>query len=77
MKKANTAIPRNLGKTDRIIRFVIGAAMLSAAGAWWLLSDQPEGWFTQDGDGLLLTFLVVFGLYPLITAVIKYDPIYP
>jgi hypothetical protein len=51
---------RNVGTADRVIRIVLGVAMLSAV----VLLDGRERWF-----GLI-------GIVPLLTAVVRFCPLY-
>jgi len=51
---------RNVGAADRVIRIVIGVALLSAV----FLVDGPQRWF-----GLI-------GVVPLLTAVARFCPLY-
>ncbi len=55
----------NVGTVDRVIRFVIGIALL----VWGFLTFQ-------GGNSGLGIGLMVFSLIPLVTATIKFCPLY-
>lgn len=54
-------LKRNVGKTDRALRFVLGVALL---GAFFLVPDAPYRW----------AFLI--GIVPLVTAAMSSCPLY-
>ena len=59
-------MPRNIGLTDMNIRFVVGGVLLYLG-----LIDNPV-----LSDGLAKTVVAVAAVVPLLTAVLRFCPIY-
>jgi len=57
---------QNIGLTDRIVRFFVGGALL-AAGCLWIAEGGPATY----GVGTVL-----LSLYPLMTTMMGWDPLY-
>lgn len=66
MKHQDAHFPEmeNIGKPERIIRAVVGAAMIEIV---LLYPNAPMGW---------LTLLPMVALYPAFTAIFGWDPFY-
>lgn len=63
----------NIGLIDRVVRLVVGIAML-AGGAFYVAQAGALHTYTTTEMTMLITILV--SIYPLLTAVLGVDPIY-
>ncbi len=57
----------NIGLLDRVVRFIVGFALLAAGAIAMTMSPVITGWET---------LAVLVSVYPLLTAILGWDPLY-
>lgn len=72
----NRWIPQNLGWLDRLLRFVIGTAILAISLTILVLTGQPE-WLSPNQEVADWVYYAPFiSLYFFFTAMLGADPVY-
>ena len=70
-------VPQNLGWLDRLIRFMIGTAMLVAPVTYLLyLSPETPTWINDGAPMDWPYYSMLLSSYPLLTAMLGHDPVY-
>jgi len=60
-------VVQNLGWLDRVIRTFVAAAMLAVPSYFMITQGMVNGWFF---------YLMLFSVYPALTAIVGYDILY-
>ena len=69
-------VPQNLGWLDRIIRFIIGTALIASPVTFLTLSPETPTWLSDGSPMSWPYYAMLVAIYPFLTAILGRDPIY-
>jgi hypothetical protein len=69
-------VPENLGWLDRLIRFFIGTAMMSAAFTYFIIGNTTPTWLSEEAPHGWPYYFLLIAIYPFVTAILGRDPVY-
>ena len=74
--RRSSLVPQNLGWLDRLIRVIIGTALIASAVTFLTLSPETPTWLSDGSPMSWPYYAILIAIYPLLTAILGRDPIY-
>ena len=75
-EKKSSFVPENLGWLDRLLRFIIGTAMMAAAFTYLIIGSTTPAWLTEQAPRAWPYYFLLIAIYPFVTAILGRDPVY-
>jgi hypothetical protein len=75
-KENPSLVPENLGWLDRLLRFIIGTAMIRVSATYLFLSTATPTWLKEGEPMNWPYYLMLIAIYPIVSAIMGRDPFY-
>jgi hypothetical protein len=69
-------VPENLGWLDRLLRFIVGTAMISVSATYLFISTTTPTWLNESAPMTWPYYLMIIAIYPIVSTILGRDPIY-
>ena len=69
-------VPQKLGWLDRIIRFIIGTALIASPVTFLTLSPETPTWLSDGVPMAWPYYVILIAIFPLLTAILGCNPLF-